>query len=103
MPWAPTWKVSEVRANAIFALNLFPKDKLSSASTNLTQVLNRAVNDNDPVVRSFALEIPEEIPSPLKYRTVPQGRYFGKSGLSSDLTLAGQNFRSVMTALRRAE
>jgi vesicle coat complex subunit len=27
-----------VRANAIFALNLFPRDKLSSASTNLTHL-----------------------------------------------------------------
>jgi hypothetical protein len=64
MPWLPTWKVSGVRANAIFALNLFLRDKLSSASTNLTQALNRAVNDNDPVVRSFALEFQKKFPHP---------------------------------------
>jgi hypothetical protein len=56
--------VSGVRANAIFALNLFPRDKLSSASTNLTQALNRAVNDNDLVVRSFALEFQKKFPHP---------------------------------------
>jgi HEAT repeat protein len=53
-----------VRANAMFALNLFPVDKLGSASTNLTQVLNRALNDTDTMVRSFALQFQRKLPHP---------------------------------------
>lgn len=55
-----------VRANAMFALNLFPNDKLRSASTNLAQVFKRAANDVDPVVRSFALAFQRKLAPPVK-------------------------------------